>query len=88
MALLFRRDQNSSLEREFRELLQQTDRRLLTALNIALRRKFREADFYYERDGLPGVCVFCDGPDHDQPMRKKSATSEGGVVLQTWAIEL
>ena len=30
---------------------------------------FAEADFYYEREGLPGVCVFCDGPDHDQPER-------------------
>src|SRR5207244_1517500 len=25
-----------------------------------------QADFYYERDGRPGVCVFVDGPAHDQ----------------------
>jgi hypothetical protein len=26
-----------------------------------------QVDFFYERQGRPGVCVFVDGPDHDQP---------------------
>ena len=26
-----------------------------------------QVDFYYERDGIPGICVFDDGPHHDQP---------------------
>jgi len=28
-----------------------------------------QPDFYYERDGVPGVCVFIDGSDHDDPNR-------------------
>ena len=28
-----------------------------------------QPDFYYERKGLPGVCVFVDGPAHDDPRR-------------------
>lgn len=26
-----------------------------------------QTDFYYERDGRPGVCVFVDGPSHTRP---------------------
>jgi hypothetical protein len=37
---------------------------------------YAEADFYYERNGIPGVCVFCDGPDHDLPQRKQTDTVE------------
>ncbi len=33
---------------------------------------YAEADFYYEREALPGVCIFCDCPDHDQPARRGS----------------
>ena len=25
-----------------------------------------QTDFYYERDGLPGICIFIDGPTHDK----------------------
>lgn len=28
-----------------------------------------QPDFYYQRDGLPGVCVFVDGGLHDDPTR-------------------
>ena len=28
---------------------------------------FTQTDFYYDRDGLPGYCVFIDGPHHDTP---------------------
>lgn len=41
---------------------------------------YAEADFYYDRDGLPGGCVFCDGPDHDQPIRKESDQRERGKL--------
>jgi len=26
---------------------------------------FVQPDFYYRRDGLPGICIFIDGPHHD-----------------------
>jgi hypothetical protein len=26
-----------------------------------------QPDFYYERDGIPGVCIFIDGPQHETP---------------------
>jgi hypothetical protein len=26
-----------------------------------------QPDFYYLRNGIPGVCVFVDGPTHDAP---------------------
>jgi hypothetical protein len=29
---------------------------------------------------LPGVCVFCDGPDHDQTNRKESDERERGEL--------
>lgn len=31
---------------------------------------YAEADFYYERGGRPGVCVFVDGPAHADPDRR------------------
>ena len=72
-----RRDQNSNLERDFLKLVYETDRRLPDrAQHRPEREVYAEADFYYDRDGLPGVCVFCDGPDHDQPNRKESDQRE------------
>jgi very-short-patch-repair endonuclease len=26
-----------------------------------------QPDFYFERDGIPGVCIFIDGPLHEEP---------------------
>jgi len=26
-----------------------------------------QPDFYFERNGIPGVCIFIDGPQHDEP---------------------
>jgi hypothetical protein len=74
-----RRDQNSSLERDFLKLLFETDRRLPDRAQYRPEQEvYAEADFYYERNGLPGVCVFCDGPDHDQPDRRESDERERG----------
>ena len=74
-----RRDQNSTLEGQFLKLLYQTGRRLPDRAQYRPERDiYAEADFFFERDGLPGVCVFCDGPDHDQPNRKESDERERG----------
>lgn len=37
---------------------------------------YAEADFYYERRGLAGVCVFCDGPVHDDPVQRRHDEEE------------
>jgi len=72
-----RRDKNSSLEAEFLSLLYRTRRRLPDRAQYRPHPEvYAEADFYYEREGLPGVCVFCDGPDHDQPERKARDEAE------------
>jgi very-short-patch-repair endonuclease len=41
---------------------------------------FVEADFFYEREGARGVCVFCDGPDHDEPERQARDSSERATL--------
>jgi hypothetical protein len=74
-----RRDRTSNLEEEFLKQLYRTGRRLPDRAQYRPEQGvYAEADFYYERDGLPGVCVFCDGPDHDQPNRKESDERERG----------
>lgn len=59
-------DPASSLERDFLDALYQ---RRLCLPDSAQRRPSDEVavqvDFYYERDGLPGICIFIDGPSHD-----------------------
>ena len=70
-----RTDPNSDLEREFLDHLYQNKRRLPDRTqhrpedDVAV-----QTDFYYERSSVglangsrPGVCVFVDGPSHDQP---------------------
>ena len=76
-----RRDPNSTLERDFLKLLYDTGRRMPDRAQYRPEQHvYAEADFYYERDGLPGVCVFCDGPDHDQPNRRESDQRERGKL--------
>jgi hypothetical protein len=41
---------------------------------------YAEPDFYYERDAIPGVAVFCDGPHHDEPGRKDLDIQERGKL--------
>ncbi len=66
--LLDRVDPYSSLERQFIDLLYA---RRLRLPDLAQHRPSPDVavqtDFYYERDGLPGVCIFVDGPAHVQP---------------------
>jgi hypothetical protein len=59
-------DPNSSLEREFLQFLYDEKLRLPDhAQNRPASDVPVQPDFYYERNGLPGVCVFVDGPHHD-----------------------
>lgn len=76
-----RRDQNSTLEGAFLKGLYETGRRLPDRAQYRPEQQvYAEADFYYDRDGLPGVCVFCDGPDHDEPTRKEADLRERGKL--------
>jgi hypothetical protein len=60
-------DPASSFERAFLEYLYKNSLRLpdhaqhTPAEGIAV-----QPDFYYERDGIPGVCIFVDGPWHEE----------------------
>jgi very-short-patch-repair endonuclease len=63
-------DPSSSFERSFLDYLYSKGLHLphhaqhTPAKGIAV-----QPDFYYERDGIPGVCIFIDGPHHDEPMQ-------------------
>jgi len=71
-----RRDRGSTLERDFLKMLYDTVRRLPDRAQYRPTPDvYAEADFYYERDSVPGVCVFCDGPEHDEPARKSGDES-------------
>ena len=34
-----------------------------------------QPDFYYEREGVPGACIFVDGSDHVDPARQQRDTA-------------
>jgi hypothetical protein len=61
-------DPVSSFERDFLEYLYKNELRLpdhaqhTPADGIPV-----QPDFYYERDGIPGVCIFIDGWQHEEP---------------------
>lgn len=57
---------DSELERAFLEYLYQSGLRLPDHAQYRLVQVSVQADFYYERHGVPGVCVFIDGPAHDE----------------------
>ena len=59
-------DPNSSLEREFLRFLRDSRIRLPdNAQNRPAPGVHVQPDFYYNRENLPGGCVFVDGPYHD-----------------------
>jgi len=65
--LFERTDPASSLEREFLTWLRDNNLRLPDRAQSRPDENVpTQPDFYYERDGLRGVCVFIDGPAHDQ----------------------
>jgi superfamily II DNA/RNA helicase len=61
-------DPASSFEREFLNYLYKNGHRLPDFAQYQPTPQVHvQADFYYEREGVPGVCVFVDGPRHDAP---------------------
>jgi len=59
-------DPASSFEREFLDYLYKNGFRLPDYAQYQPTPEVHvQADFYYERQGVPGVCVFIDGPHHD-----------------------
>jgi hypothetical protein len=76
-----RRDRSSTLEGDFLVYLHRTGRRLPDRAQYRPEQEvFAEADFFYDREGARGVCVFCDGPDHDEPERRARDTSERATL--------
>ena len=63
-------DPASSLEPHFLEFLYSSGYRLPDAAqNRPSDEVYAQPDFYYEREGVPGACVFVDGGAHDAPLR-------------------
>jgi very-short-patch-repair endonuclease len=61
-------DPASSFEREFLDYLYKNGHRLPDFAQYQPTPEVHvQTDFYYEREGVPGVCVFVDGPHHDTP---------------------
>ncbi|MGH8014194.1 MAG: helicase-related protein [Candidatus Binataceae bacterium] len=61
-------DPASTFEREFLSRLYKDGHRLPDFAQYQPTSEVHvQADFYYERDGVPGICVFVDGPHHDSP---------------------
>ncbi|MCC6421436.1 MAG: DUF1998 domain-containing protein, partial [Gemmataceae bacterium] len=59
-------DPASSLEREFLAFLRENRLRLPDAAQTRPVAEIPvQPDFFYERDGRPGVCIFVDGPHHE-----------------------
>lgn len=75
-------DPRSGLEIPFLEFLYNGRYRLPdTAQNRPEPEVPAQPDFYYEREGVPGVCVFVDGSDHDDP-RRKERDAEARAALE------
>jgi hypothetical protein len=65
-------DPASNLEGEFLDFLYQRGHRLPDAAQIRPTPEIAsQPDFYYEREAVPGVCVFVDGSAHDSPRRQE-----------------
>ncbi len=66
-------DPNSTLEREFLQALRDNGMRLPdSAQNRPSSKVLVQPDFYYERENRPGICIFIDGPHHDDPDRQRA----------------
>jgi len=71
---------DSSLEKEFLEVLFNQGFKLPDKAQTQPSTEiFVQPDFYYERGGIPGVCVFVDGPVHDNP---STVANDGRVRSQ------
>lgn len=59
---------DSSLEEEFLDKLYEGGFRLPDRAQFQPTQEILvQLDFYFDRDGIPGACVFVDGPVHDNP---------------------
>ena len=66
-------DPHSALERNFLRFLYNNDLRLPDkAQNRPVADIPVQPDFYYDRERRPGVCVFVDGPHHDEPRQRET----------------
>ena len=66
-------DPNSSLEKSFLDCIYAKGIRLPdNAQNRPSQKVYTQPDFYYERENLPGVCVYIDGPHHDSAEQRMS----------------
>ena len=66
-------DPASTLERDFLDFLRENGLRLPDqAQNRPAADVPVQPDFYYDREGRPGVCVFVDGPHHDEPRQRET----------------
>ena len=66
-------DPASTLERDFLDFLRENGHRLPDqAQNRPAADVPVQPDFYYDREGRPGVCVFVDGPHHDEPRQRET----------------
>ena len=64
-------DPASPLERDFINFLNEVNVRLPDrAQTHPVPDLMVQPDFYYDRDNIPGACIFVDGPHHDHPNRK------------------
>ena len=71
--LLSRLDPASPLEHEFLNFLYERKLRLPdTAQNRPSPEVFVQPDFYYEREGIPGICIFVDGSHHSTPEQEEA----------------
>jgi superfamily II DNA/RNA helicase/very-short-patch-repair endonuclease len=70
--LLERTDPASSFEREFLDYLFEKKLKIPDfAQYTPASDVFVQPDFYYRRGEIPGVCVFVDGPQHDEAVRRE-----------------
>jgi hypothetical protein len=67
-----RLDPASPLEKEFLDYLHTSKLRLPDFARYCPESEIAvQSDFYYQRDKIPGVCVFINGPVHDNPEQAK-----------------
>jgi ATP-dependent helicase YprA (DUF1998 family) len=82
-------DPESSFERTFLDYLYKNQLRLPDhAQHTPAEGVFVQPDFYYERNGIPGVCIFIDGPHHEAPEQaendrvvREALKDEGFLVI-------
>ena len=77
---------DSSLERELLRVLYDNGHRLPDAAQYRLTEEvFAQTDFYYNRDGRRGVCVFIDGPSHDSELQR-AKDAKSAKNSKTWGL--